>query len=196
MPTIDTLALIGSLKAVLHEQIAHTDVIAALPSPRLTTIPSPGKWSVHQVIQHMNLSSGHYYRALQRVYTTGHSTLRFRATFTPGPIGQFCVNAMLPRTNGSIPMPMRTLRMFDPAVTTADGEDDPQEVLRIYRSMLSGMLDLLDQATVKGIEGPRVVSTLGPIIRFKVGDAFRFPIAHQQRHHLQIARIIQDGSAG
>lgn len=93
-------------------------------------------------------------------------------------------------------MRMRTLRMFDPAVTTADEVRDPQEALRFYRSMLSGMLALLDQATVKGIEGPRVVSTLGPIIRFKVGDAFRFPIAHQQRHHLQIARLMQTGSAG
>ena len=36
----------------------------------------------------------------------------------------------------------------------------------------------------------KVTSSLGPIIRFKVGDAFRFPVAHQQRHFLQIERLV------
>jgi hypothetical protein len=42
------------------------------------------------------------------------------------------------------------------------------------------------------LEGEKVTSTLGPILRFKVGDAFRFPIAHQQRHMLQIERVLEE----
>lgn len=34
----------------------------------------------------------------------------------------------------------------------------------------------------------RVVSSLGPMIRFKADDAFRFSVAHQERHFLQIER--------
>ncbi len=37
----------------------------------------------------------------------------------------------------------------------------------------------------------KVTSSLGPIIRFKAGDAFRFPVAHQQRHFLQIERLVK-----
>ncbi|MEO5584289.1 MAG: hypothetical protein ABIQ75_02450, partial [Flavobacteriales bacterium] len=40
-------------------------------------------------------------------------------------------------------------------------------------------------------ESPRITSTLGPVLRFKIGDAFRFMIAHQERHFLQIERSLQ-----
>jgi hypothetical protein len=40
------------------------------------------------------------------------------------------------------------------------------------------------------LDGAKVTSTLGPILRFKVGDAFRFPLAHQERHMLQIERTL------
>ncbi|MBK9762684.1 MAG: hypothetical protein IPO87_04815 [Flavobacteriales bacterium] len=54
------------------------------------------------------------------------------------------------------------------------------------------MLQLLNEAKEKGIEGEKITSTLGPILRFKAGDAFAFPIAHQERHWLQIERTLKE----
>ncbi|MEO8734696.1 MAG: hypothetical protein ABI373_10230, partial [Flavobacteriales bacterium] len=50
---------------------------------------------------------------------------------------------------------------------------------------------LLEKALSQGLEGPRITSTLGPVLRFKIGDAFRFTIAHQERHFLQIERALK-----
>jgi hypothetical protein len=191
MPTLDTRTLIDTLQQQLRTQLVRTETLLDLPTERLLKQPAPDRWSVMEVVQHMNLSSGHYYRLLQRLYANENNGLRFRSTFTPGLLGQYSVNAMTPKPNGDIPMRMRTLRMFDPARTAPLNADDALAPLLRFREMLQGFLGLLERARTRGLEGEKVTSTLGPIIRFKAGDAFRFPIAHQERHFLQIERVLQ-----
>ncbi len=192
MPTLDTRTLIDALQQQLRAQLAHVDALLDLPTERLLKRPAPDRWSVMEVVQHMNLSSGHYHRLLQRLYANENNGLRFRSTFTPGLLGQYSVNAMTPRPNGDIPMRMRTLRMFDPARTAPVNADDALAPLLRFREMLHGFMGLLERARTRGLEGGKVTSTLGPIIRFKAGDAFRFPIAHQERHFLQIDRVLKE----
>ncbi|MBL7982210.1 MAG: DinB family protein [Flavobacteriales bacterium] len=192
MPTLDTRTLIDALQQQLRVQLAHVDALLDLPTERLLKRPAPDRWSVMEVVQHMNLSSGHYHRLLQRLYANENNGLRFRSTFTPGLLGQYSVNAMTPKSNGDIPMRMRTLRMFDPARTAPVNADDALAPLLRFREMLHGFMGLLERARTRGLEGEKVTSTLGPIIRFKAGDAFRFPIAHQERHFLQIDRVLKE----
>ncbi len=192
MPTLDTRTLIDALQQQLRAQLAHVDALLDLPTERLLKRPAPDRWSVMEVVQHMNLSSGHYHRLLQRLYANENNGLRFRSTFTPGLLGQYSVNAMTPKPNGDIPMRMRTLRMFDPARTAPVNADDALAPLLRFREMLHGFMGLLERARTRGLEGEKVTSTLGPIIRFKAGDAFRFPIAHQERHFLQIDRVLKE----
>jgi hypothetical protein len=191
MPTLDTRTLIDALQQQLRVQLAHVDALLDLPTERLLKRPAPDRWSVMEVVQHMNLSSGHYHRLLHRLYANENNGLRFRSTFTPGLLGQYSVNSMPPKPNGDIPMRMRTLRMFDPARTAPVNADDALAPLLRFREMLQGFMGLLERARTRGLEGGKVTSTLGPIIRFKAGDAFRFPIAHQERHFLQIDRTLE-----
>lgn len=192
MPTLDTRTLIDALQEQLRSQLARTEALLDLPTERLLKRPAPDRWSVMEVVQHMNLSSGHYHRLLQRLYANENNGLRFRSTFTPGLLGQYSVNAMTPKPNGDIPMRMRTLRMFDPARTAPVDPGDALAPLLRFREMLQGFMGLLERARTRGLEGEKVTSTLGPIIRFKAGDAFRFPIAHQERHFLQMGRVLKE----
>ncbi|MEZ4756131.1 MAG: DinB family protein [Flavobacteriales bacterium] len=192
MPTLDTRTLIDALQEQLRAQLARTEALLDLPTERLLKRPAPDRWSVMEVVQHMNLSSGHYHRLLQRLYANENNGLRFRSTFTPGLLGQYSVNAMTPKPNGDIPMRMRTLRMFDPARTAQLDPGDELAPLLRFREMLQGFMGLLERARTRGLEGEKVTSTLGPIVRFKAGDAFRFPIAHQERHFLQIDRLLKE----
>ncbi|MCU0319479.1 MAG: DinB family protein [Flavobacteriales bacterium] len=188
--TFDTTTLINALQRELVAQSAHAAATRQLPAELILAHPQPGKWSVMEVVQHMNLSSGHYYRALRRIYDDPGVRLKRSDVFKSGPIGNFSVRAMTPRADGTIPMPMATLRMFDPARTSLVTAADQDQVWKTYTEMLDGFHAMLELARLRGLEGPRITSTLGPVIRFRIGDAFRFPIAHQTRHVLQIDRIV------
>jgi len=187
MASLDTRDLIGQLQAALREQIAHAERLRELPLEVLQRRPAPDRWSVLEVISHMNLSSGHYHRHLERIYADENNRLRFRTTFTPGFWGERMTRSMAPRSDRSIGWKMRTLRMFEPRTANTEG----LPTLDTFVRMCHGLVGLLERARARGIEGEKVVSSIGPMLRFKPGDAFRFAVGHQQRHMLQIERTLE-----
>lgn len=65
-----------------------------------------------------------------------------------------------------------------------------RRTIQHYINLCERFLRLLERAKGKDLNKMMVASSLGPIIRFKAGDAFRFHIAHQQRHFLQLERAL------
>ena len=187
MTTFDTRNLIDALQAELRRQLQRCAQLRELPLERLQQRPAPDRWSVMEVLQHMNLSSGHYHRILQRLYADENNGLRFRTTFTPGRLGDYSARAMQPRPDGGITHRMRTMGRFTPRPIDTEG----WKALDTFEAMCRGFIGLLERARTRGLEGEKVISTLGPILRLKVGDAFRFPIAHQTRHLLQIDQVLE-----
>jgi len=187
MPVHDTQTLIRDLNSVLQRQLDVCRGLRALPLYRLQRRPAPARWCVMEVVEHMNLSSGHYFRQLKALYDDPRRTVRHEARFVPGRWGELAVNAMNPRADGTIGWRMRTLGMFEPRTAITK----EWQALDEFEAMLVAFQHLLVQAEQRGMEGAHITSTLGPILRFKVGDAFRFPIAHQQRHMLQIERTLE-----
>lgn len=187
MDALNTLALIDLLQTRLRDQRAQLEALRTLPLATLTRRPDPKRWSVLEVVEHMNLSSGVYHRRLDACYAEANNGLRFAPTFTPGRWGQLATTAMQPGADGRIGWRMRTLFAFEPRTAHTQG----LTAIDRCTAMLQGFEGLLERARTRGIEGERITSTLGPILRFKVGDAFRFPIAHQDRHFLQIRRTLE-----
>ncbi len=182
-----TLELIDHLQATLRGQLDLSSALRAIPLRVLQMRPELGSWSILEVIEHMNLSSGVYYRGLKGIFEKPANELLFKPDYSPGMMGAFSTKAMAPNSSGKISWRMKTMSMFEPRTATPKGWTALDE----FEAMLQGMIDLLEQARTKGLEGEKVTSTLGPILRFKVGDAFTFPIAHQQRHMLQVERTLQ-----
>ena len=185
METKNTSRLIDEMQASVQDQLKHLKAWSELPLEHLEERPAPRSWSVLEVIEHLNISSGHYTRRLRRIYAQGEA-LGSKAEFTPGRWGESFTRSMQPLADGTIPKPMRTLWLFEPKAAAAKGRTSLQE----FQAMLEEQLVLLERARTLGWEGPKVTSTLGPIFRFKIGDAFRFMVAHQARHFLQAERAL------
>jgi hypothetical protein len=188
MKKLHTLTLIGELQAETQRQLRQLALLRDLDPEMLMTRPSATRWSIAEICEHINLSSGHYFKRLRKVYHDPESRLRFREYFEPGRIGEMSVKAMLPATDGKIGWKMRTLGMFEPVKTPVKKLGAMDEL----RSMLEGFHELLEVARARGLEGERITSTLGPLLRFRTGDAFRFPLVHQTRHFLQMERVLKE----
>lgn len=178
--------LVRELSAALHQQVHRARSIAQLPADTLLRRPPGGGWNALEVIEHLNLSSGIYLRGLERAFARPGAAAGHAATFRPGQIGEFATQAMRPKPGGRIAWRMRTLKLFDPARQ----QGATNESITRFIALCEGFLRLLEQAPGKDLEALRVTSSLGPVVRFKAGDAFRFPIAHQERHFLQIERLL------
>lgn len=187
MEVLNTRDLIAGLQAELRRQLRRSAELRDMPLEKLHQRPEAKRWSVMETLQHMNLSSGHYHRLLQRAYANENNGLRFRTGFVPGAWGDRATRAMDVRPDGDIRFRMPTIARFTPRAADLEG----WQALDRFEAMCQGFVGLLERAKTRGLEGERITSTLGPILRLKAGDAFRFPIAHQRRHWLQIERTLE-----
>ena len=183
---MNTSQLIDELSAVLHAQIGRAKAIQEMPAEVLLRRPAPDQWNTVEVFEHMNLSSGVYLKGLKEVFARRASTLRTDAEFRPGLLGNYFTKGMLPKPDGRIAWRMKTMKMFDPP----RNQGASSESITRFITLCEAFLHLLEKARSTDLNAMKVPSSLGPIIRFKAGDAFRFPIAHQQRHFLQIERSL------
>jgi DinB superfamily len=179
--------LIDDLSAVLRTQIARAKEIQQLPAEVLLHRPAADQWNAVEVFEHLNLSSGIYTKGLQRVFAQRASTLKPNLEFRPGLLGNYFTNSMRPKPDGRIAWRMKTMKMFDPL----RNHGASSESIARFIILCGTFLQLLEEARTTDLNAMKVTSSLGPIIRFKAGDAFRFPVAHQQRHFLQIERLVK-----
>ncbi|MBP6575442.1 MAG: DinB family protein [Flavobacteriales bacterium] len=184
---MNTQQLIDDLGAVLRTQIARAKEIQQLPAEVLLRRPAADQWNAVEVFEHLNLSSGIYAKGLQKVFAKRASTLKPNGEFHPGLMGNYFTNGMVPKPDGRIAWRMKTMKMFDPA----RNHGASSESIARFITLCETLLQLLQQARTTDLNAMKVTSSLGPIIRFKAGDAFRFPVAHQQRHFLQIERLVK-----
>ncbi|MBL7952998.1 MAG: DinB family protein [Flavobacteriales bacterium] len=189
--TYTTDRLIEDLIGTLRSQRNAAEELRQLPLDLLHERPAPERWSVAEVLEHMNLSSGHYLRRVQRIYAGRKEGIRKSENYVPGSFGERSVRAMRPDAQGRITWRMRTLWLFEPRTDRVVGHAS----LDRFVNVIDGFIDVLQIARDHGWEGPRVTSTLGPLLRFKLGDAIRFPVAHQERHMLQIQRTLEQLNA-
>lgn len=184
--TIPTEQLISALSTTLRAQIARAHQIQQLPADLLLRRPAPDKWNALEVFEHMNMSSGIYLRGLQDVFARKAAGLKPNPLFKPGLLGDYFTKAMQPKSDGTIGSRMRTMKLFDPA----RNQGASNESITRFIAMCEQFLSLLDKSRSTDLNRMKVTSSLGPIVRFKAGDAFRFPIAHQVRHMLQVERLV------
>ena len=68
-----------------------------------------------------------------------------------------------------------------------------QDVARVIDEFINGqerLIDFLQQSLLTNMGSIKVPISISRFIRLKLGDTFRFLIAHQQRHFIQIQAIL------
>ena len=183
---MDATLLIDRLSATVQGHLQRAREVAGLPPERLLHRPDPGHWNALEILEHLCLSSGIYVRGLERAFDAHAELYSFKERFKPGPLGEYFTKGMMPGPDGTIRNRMKTLRMFDPPRNSGAS----MESIDRFIVLCDRMLSLLHRARSTDLNRMRVTSSLGPIIRFKAGDALRFPVAHQQRHFLQLERVL------
>lgn len=178
--------MIDELAASLRAQVERARQLRGLPEARLRQRPAGSQWNVLEVFAHMVLSSGIYELGLCKVFNEKADALPDAPTFRPGMLGEWFTSGMRPKADGRIAWKMKTLKIFDPARQQGASMESIDAFIRLCTSLL----ELLERARRTDLGRMKVASSLGPVIRFKAGDAFRFTVAHQERHFLQIERLL------
>ena len=138
------------------------------------------KWSANQCFEHLVIVQKKYLQSIHRALAKKRSPSKF---FQEGFIGKRFYERMLPITSVSKSSKLKTFKDLQP-------ENSPQAIDRFLET-LSEVENLIAKAHNQNLESTRVTSLIGPILKFKLGDAYRIVIAHNERHLKQAAKALE-----
>jgi hypothetical protein len=146
--------------------------------------PVPGKWSIAQILEHLNGYGRIYLPAIEKAVAT--SQTKREAWFNSGWLGNYFTNMMKPKDVFEVKNKMKAFKTHTP-----ENNLSPQKVLDEFVEQQHTLLRLLDTSKQKSLNNIRIPLSVTKLVTLKLGDTFRFLIGHEQRHFVQARNTIK-----
>lgn len=180
MKAVSKSKLLSSLEQEVEKHLAEAvDVFQNLPEEILLKPAPDGGWSIAQCLAHLNSYGRFYLPAI--TYAIHHP--RGKATneaFKSGWLGNYFTQMMQP---GASTKKYRSPKAHSPAPHL-----EARAVVAEFILQQEQLMNCLRKARATDINATRVPVSISKWIRLKLGDTFRFLIAHNERHMLQAKR--------
>ena len=172
--------VIFDLTQMTSAHINYGKQLLEISEDKLQFKQSLKSWSVLECLEHLNMYATFYNTEINKRMSA--SSLPFKETFKSTYLGNKFANDMLPKEGMKI---MNTFKSKNPNASKLDKD----QVLLTFIKLQEELLTLLSKAKTKNIDKIKTKTTL-PILKFKLGDTFRFVIHHNERHVVQAKRVI------
>ncbi len=168
------------LKHILDEVKA---TINGMDEVALNTPESEGKWSMLQCLKHMSIAVEVYnLNTLNALNSANEGTTA--AEYKSHWKGDMFVKMIAPKENGEVTNNMKTMKSMSP-----ENSLDANETIKEFFAQHEEYLRLIERSRSYDINRVKVNTALGPLVKLRLGDAYRFIIGHAQRHSIQLKRI-------
>lgn len=162
---------------------SHLDFAASLSSELeavLNLKRDPNSWSALECLEHLNFY-GHFYipEIKKRMQA---SSLPASDIFKSGVLGNKFAVDMLPKEKMK---KMKTFKSKNPINSRLEAT----EVIETFIAHQNEFLKLLQIASTKDLTKIKTSITL-PLLKFRLGDTFRFVIYHNERHVVQAKKTL------
>lgn len=180
--SIAKLALLDQLENVVESHLRFvTSSVQNLPIEMLLKPSTTGGWSIAQCLAHLN-GYGNFYLPLFRDGLANQkgkpSSDMFKSTW----LGRYFTKMMHPDTG------KKKYKAFKDHIP--DCNLDARSVIATFIEQQEMLLSLLTEARTADLNAIRIPLSISRWVTFKLGDAFQFLVAHNERHIQQAKRNI------
>lgn len=182
MQVYNTADLLQSLSKDVLTLKSQLQKLRLIPHQVMLTQPALGSWSIAQVLEHLNSYNRYYLQQIEKAMATKSQP---NSVFKPGWLGNYFTNMMKPESSSKVGKTYTAPKDHTP-VSNLNAE----QVLSEIEAGMETLLKLLQKAGHADIAHLRVPISISKFIKLKLGDTFRFLIAHQQRHFVQVANTV------
>lgn len=145
-------------------------------------------WSVANCLIHLNLFANYYHPVIEKKIRLAEESGNLPdPVYISGWLGDYFVRMMKPDLVDGVVNKYKTNPKFDP-----DQTELHEHCLFTFLENQSKLLELLDKAKQVDLSNIKVPIANSNIVSLKLGDTFRFLIAHNQRHIIQAQTIVSD----
>jgi hypothetical protein len=176
--------LIDQLEADVKQIIEAAEHLKTADPVKLNYSTTEGNWSVAQSLEHLNLYSRHYLPLIEKSIV--HITRDVNAWFISGFWGNYFTKMVMPKNVYEIKNKMKTHKNFCPSKGV-----NVQTVFNEFIQHQNKLLQLLEVSRRRNLNSIHIPITITKIVRLRLGDMFRFLVAHQQRHIMQARNAVK-----
>jgi DinB family protein len=176
--------LVNQLQADVRQIMAAAEHLQTADPVKLNYCPTEGSWSVAQVLEHLNAYNRYYLPAIEKSMI--HISKDTSAWFVPGFLGNYFTKMMMPKNVYEVKNKMKAMKSYSPGKGL-----NVESVFKEFFQHQNKLLQLLDVARRRNMNTIKIPISISKLIRFKLGDTFRFLIAHEQRHMIQARNAIK-----
>lgn len=171
---------LAELRDQLEKQLNQVNRLSENPVEKLEAKRADGGWSVAECLHHMHQTYGLYRPRIDAHIPNliANKNGMVRSSW----FGRSSVKNTGPDANQRIKMKMKTFSFFEPQDGIAFSE-----ARSLFEADLKWHLNVIEACDDKNICSPRVKSAI-KFLRFRLGDALAFLLAHNARHILQAER--------
>lgn len=186
MPTFDSQSLLNSLENDVRLLLDTLNNLKTSQSVNWQKQPKVGKWSPLQIIEHLNSYNRYYLPELSKALDAGRD-VKCNRLFKSGWFGNYFTNMMQPGKDGLVRNKMSAPKNHRPQPNL-----DEKAVINEFIAGQEKLLGYLSRAKQTDIGKLRAPISISRFIKLKIGDTFRFLIAHQIRHFKQLDRTLAE----
>ena len=177
--------LINSLQADVKQLLAAAEQMKGMDKIKLGYPLAEGKWTAVQALEHLNMYGRYYLPAIEKAMSLNPGGKA--AWFNSGRMGGYFTNMMKPKNVFEVKNKMKTPKGYVPPASL-----NTEAVINEFVEQQNKLTQLLERAREHNLNEIRIPITLSKLIKLKLGDTFRFLIAHEQRHMIQARNAIHD----
>lgn len=174
--------LLASLTTQTNQLTDTVTAFKQLSEEQLNFKKSPESWSILECLEHLNLYGDFYLPEIERQILAAPKKAD-ALVFKSGWLGNYFANSMLPKS-GKLNK-MKTFKKMDPA-----NSDLPLTTIDRFLKQQDQLKSLLALAQETDLTKTTTGITLTSLLRFRLGDTFRFFINHIERHVKQAERVL------
>ncbi|CAM1363905.1 conserved hypothetical protein [Tenacibaculum sediminilitoris] len=175
-----TEELLEELKQYVNSHIHFAESLDTYSEIDLQKKKEVKSWSIIECLEHLNRYADFYNRELKK--QLDKSKLSKSEVFKPSYFGNKFALEMLPKEG------MKTMKTFKTKNPIYSKLITKEVVDRFLNSQIE-LLRLLELAKQKDLTKIKTATTL-PLLRFRLGDTFRFVIYHNERHVVQAKKML------
>jgi len=176
--------LINNLQNDVKQLVAAAEHLKTADPVKLSYRAQEGKWSVAQILEHLNAYSRYYLPAIEKAIAPVSKDLN--SWFVPGLWGNYFTKMMMPSNVYEIKNKMKAMKAYTPEKSV-----NVETVFAEFFQHQAKLLQLLEVSRRRNLNTIHIPISISRFIRFKLGDTFRFLIAHEQRHMIQARNTIK-----
>jgi hypothetical protein len=153
-----------------------------LSEETLNKLEGPQKWSILQCLKHLSIANGIYVKNIASAFEKYPKQVDdvFRSHWK----GDWFTKMISPKNDGEVKNSMKTMKSMDPETNL-----DPKQTLEEFFAIHDQFIELIKASEDYSLNKVKVPTALGPMVKLRLGDAYRFLIGHTERHLTQLKRI-------